>query len=136
VGFWQLLGFRRLRGPITVGVKDMQRAVAWYRDLFGLDSWRNSRDEVVLGYTDAWTKSIITLVILVQIPEGRSNAAVARHPVLFTKSLKRVFDGLVSRGTVAGPIQKDSGGNHFFQLQDLEGNKIEICLEPGSKYRD
>jgi len=34
-------------------VKDMQRAVAWYRDLFGLDSWRNSRDEVVLGYTDA-----------------------------------------------------------------------------------
>jgi len=25
----------------------------------------------------------------------------------------------------------DSGGNRFFRFHDLEGNKIEVCVEPG-----
>jgi hypothetical protein len=38
---------------------------------------------------------------------------------------------MVKRGTAVGPIEADSGGNQFFKIRDLEGNSIEVCVEPG-----
>jgi len=34
------------------------------------------------------------------------------------------------RGISVGPVRSDSGGNPFFQFQDLDGNSIEVCKEP------
>jgi len=77
---------------------------------------------------------VIPLVTLVQIPTGRSEAAVERHPILFSRNLNKTRQTLISNGIAVGLIQQDTGGNSFFEFQDLDGNRIEVCLEPGKKF--
>jgi catechol 2,3-dioxygenase-like lactoylglutathione lyase family enzyme len=133
VEFLDLLGSTHLYGEIAVGVKDIDRAIGWYCDVFGLDSGMETALEVTLGYRGGKSRSIIPLVVLVKIPEWRTAAAVERHPMLFTRNLRKIHQDLVSKGINPGPIQEDTGGNHFFRFQDLERNEIEVCLEPGKK---
>jgi predicted enzyme related to lactoylglutathione lyase len=54
-----------------------------------------------------------------------------RHVVLFAKNLEKTQQWLVSRGVLVEPITCDAGGNHLFHFHDLEGNAIEVCVEPG-----
>lgn len=72
---------------------------------------------------------MIPLVVLVKIPEGRTEAAVGRHPILFTRNLNKTHQDLVSKGITSGPIQEDTGGNHFSSFRTWRG--IEVCREPG-----
>lgn len=133
MGFRELLGLYRVYGGIAVGAKDMERAIAWYGTVFGLVAARHREGqlEIPLGYAPHSGEDV-PVVVLLAIPEGKDKAEVERHPVLFTKRLERVHANLIDKGVSPGPIQNDSGGNRFFEFQDSEGNKIEICLEPGS----
>jgi len=128
----ELLGIKKLYGQITIGVKDMERAVGWYSENLGLSVWarRSDCNEVHLGYPTADKRAMIPLVVLVPIPDGRTEAAVGRHPILFTKKIEKRHGEFASRGVYVEPIQSDSGGNRFFRFQDLDGNLIEVCVEP------
>ncbi len=48
------------------------------------------------------------------------------HPLLFSPTLKKAREHLISKGSAPGPIQ-DAGGKQFFEVQDPEGNLIEVC---------
>ena len=50
------------------------------------------------------------------------------HPLLFSPRLKKAREHLISKGSAPGLIQ-DAGGKQFFEVQDPEGNRIEICEE-------
>ncbi|MGC4048816.1 MAG: hypothetical protein QM757_04755 [Paludibaculum sp.] len=50
------------------------------------------------------------------------------RPLLFSSSLKKARKFLQDRGVQPGIVQSD-GGTEFFELQDLEGNTIEVCKE-------
>ncbi len=50
------------------------------------------------------------------------------HPLLFSSKLKKAREQLVSKGSAPGLIQ-NAGGKQFFEVQDPEGNTIEICEE-------
>ena len=126
------LGFAKIYGSIAIGVKDVDRAVAWYCNSFRFSSEPTYTGEVYVGYA-VGDGDVRRTILLVPISEGRTHAAVGQHPVLFTRDLKKVHEELVSKGVVASPIQQDSGGNQFFQFQDSEGNNVEMCLEPGLK---
>ena len=137
--FWQLLkfilfGLTPLSGEAAVGVKDMERAIAWYCEVFDLVARRDGEKEVTLGYPLGRYGSIAPLITLIQIPTVAFEAAVEHHPVLFTKNLGKARGDLIFKRVHPGPIQEDSGGNHFFAFQDIEGNRIEVCLEPGKKF--
>lgn len=127
-----LLGFKRVYGWIEISVKDMDRAVRWYCDLFGLERVTNGSDpkDVHLG-RDSGDAAGHTMITLVPIPEGRTDPRVDRHPILYTKRLEKVYADFVSKRVPVWPIQTDSGGNRFFEFEDSEGNRIEMCLEPG-----
>jgi hypothetical protein len=68
-------------------------------------------------------------LMLVVIRPGES-AKVERHPILLTKQIEAAYNHFFKQGISMGPIQSDSGGNRFFEFQDLEGNKIEVCTGP------
>jgi len=113
---------------VSVGVRDLGRAVAWYQEKLGLRlTPLTSEDfDAFLGLS----KDDDVGLALVAIPAGQTTVKVEGHPILFTKRIEACREDLTSRGIQVGPLQHDSGGNAFFQFQDVEGNLIEVCVEP------
>jgi len=113
---------------VSIGVRDVGRAVAWYQEKLGLRlTPLTSEDfDAFLGFS----KDDETGLALVAIPAGQAAANVESHPILFTKKIEACRDEFASRGIQVGALQRDSGGNAFFQFQDVEGNIIEVCVEP------
>ena len=113
---------------ISVGVRDLSRAAAWYKDKLGLRLTPLKSEDF-----DAFlslSKNDETGLALVTLPAGQTEANVEDHPILFTKKIAACREEFASRGITVGPIQQDSGGNSFFQFQDVDGNTIEVCVEP------
>ncbi len=113
---------------ISVGVKDLDRAVAWYEEKLGLQLTPLKSED--FGAFLALAKDDETGVALVTIPPGETKANVEGHPILFTKKIAAAYEAFVAKGINVQPIQSDSGGNRFFRFRDLEGNEIEVCVEP------
>ena len=51
-------------------------------------------------------------------------------PILFTGVIDKAHEFLSSRGIRVSEIVLDRQGTHYFEMQDLEGNVIEITEEP------
>ena len=113
---------------ISVGVRDLNRAVAWYQEKLGLrlTPLKSEDFDAFLSFE----KDADTGLALVVIPPGETRANVEGHPILFTNKIEAAHEEFASRGISVGAIQSDSGGNRFFRFQDLEGNEIEVCVEP------
>lgn len=113
---------------ISVGVRDPGNAIAWYKEKLGLRV-----SSLQLEDCDALlvlSKEDETGLALVVIPAGETEANLESHPILFSNRLKACREEFASRGVQVGPLQRDSGGNSFFQFKDVEGNAIEVCIEP------
>jgi len=133
--FLDFLDSGHLYGEVAVGARNLTQSVDWYCANLNLVEGTIDGDEAILGYRGGKSRSLIPLITLVQIPVGKSEAPVERHPILFSRNLGKSREGLLRNGVITGPIQNDSGGNHFFEFQDLDGNRIEVCLEPGRMLR-
>jgi len=113
-------------GANTIPTRNMAAAIAWYSDKIGLRKIEVEMDEPegcqALGFSkEEWA---ITLV-----PPGRENAEEL-IPRFYTSNVKKARQFLVSRDILVAEIQQDGQGTHYFEFQDLEGNKIEVCEEP------
>ena len=86
------------------------------------DSWRPFADLYISNCDDVFLS-------LVELEPGAP--AENRHVILFTKNLDKAHQWLAVRGVAVEPTSTDSGGNRLFRLHDLEGNMIEVCVEPG-----
>ena len=113
---------------VSVGVEDLDRAVVWYQEKLGLRlTPLTSEDfDAFLGLA----KEDEIGLALVVIPAGQTTVNVEPHPILFSKKLEACREEFASRGVQVGPLQRDSGGNSFFQFQDIDGNIIAVCIEP------
>jgi hypothetical protein len=68
----------------------------------------------------------------VTLVEREAAASTQReHVIFFAKNLQKTRQWLIERGVTVETVASDSGGNRFFRFQDLEGNAIEVCVEPG-----
>jgi catechol 2,3-dioxygenase-like lactoylglutathione lyase family enzyme len=125
---WGVRNFYFGGGSISVGVRNLSGAIAWYQEKLRLrlTPIKSEDFEALL----AFGKDDEDGLALVLIPPGETKANIEAHPILFTKKIEEVHEEFASRGVTVGPIQRDSGGNRFFQFQDLEGNSIEVCHEP------
>ena len=113
---------------IAVGVRNLEQAASWYKEKLGLQ-----RNRMVSEEFDAFLsfgKDDETGIALILIAEAESKANVEAHPILFTKNISVAHAEFEAKGIVTGPVQSDSGGNQFFAFQDLDGNSIEVCIEP------
>src|SRR5258708_28063141 len=84
----RVLGFGDLycvRGTITVGVNDLDRAVTWYCDRLGLSVMPEKpySAEVHLGYLQRETP----MIVLFPVGDPKSVPFPDRHPILFTHKL-------------------------------------------------
>jgi catechol 2,3-dioxygenase-like lactoylglutathione lyase family enzyme len=113
---------------ISVGVRDLDAAIAWYLEKFELKLSPLKSEDFDAFLTFA--KKDETGLALVVIPPGETAVNVPGHPILFTKTIEAAYEEFSSKGVNVEPIQSDSGGNQFFRFRDLEGNVIEVCHEP------
>ena len=113
---------------ISVGVRDLDKAIAWYQEKLGL-RLTPLKSEDFSAFL-AFAKDDDIGVALVAIPAGETDANIEEHPILFTKKIDACREEFISRGIQVRPLQRDSGGNSFFQFSDVEGNLIEVCVEP------
>jgi catechol 2,3-dioxygenase-like lactoylglutathione lyase family enzyme len=113
---------------ISVGVKDLHSAIAWYQEKLGL-KLTAAKSEDFDAFL-ALSRDDEVGLALVRMPAHQTSANVEPHPILFTKKVELCRQDLAARGVQVGPIQRDSGGNVFFQFQDSDGNTIEVCVEP------
>jgi len=66
-------------------------------------------------------------IIFVAVRDGAKPAA---RPIIFTRNVEKAHRWFSAQTSTTGPIETDSGGNHFFAFRDLDGNQIEVCLDP------
>lgn len=114
----------------AVDVRDLSASRDWYKEKLGLRESRSPREEDSgRPFVDLCLSTDEPCISLVELEPNAS--ADATHVILFTRNIEKAHQWLANRGVGVEPITSDSGGNRFFRFQDLEGNKIEVCVEPG-----
>jgi catechol-2,3-dioxygenase len=117
-----------LSESVAITVNDLSTATNWYQEKLALQLAKTKReDDSGLPFVDLHYGQADTFITLVKDP-SRKSAADSR-PILFTKNLKKAHEWLVDRGVGVEPIASDSGGNQLFYFHDLDGNRMEVCLE-------
>lgn len=113
----------------SVEVRNLANARHWYKERLGLREASTSRkDGSGLPFVDLRVSKENEFITLIEAEPGQS--VTDARPMLFTRNLHKAYGWLAAHGVALGPVQCDSGGNRFFQFQDMDGNKIEVCVEP------
>jgi catechol 2,3-dioxygenase-like lactoylglutathione lyase family enzyme len=115
----------------TVDVRNLAAAREWYKEKLGLrESHDRTEDDSGRPFADLCvSKSDGAFVSLVELEPGA--APGKQHAIFYAKKLEKAHEWLAQRGVTVESMAVDSGGNHFFRFRDLEGNAIEVCVEPG-----
>jgi catechol 2,3-dioxygenase-like lactoylglutathione lyase family enzyme len=113
----------------AVDVRNLAAMRKWYKEKLGFHEVGKDREEDSgRPFTDLCISNNDAFLSLVQLEPGTS--AERRHVIFFAKNLEKAHQWLIDRGVAVLPATADSGGNRFFQFQDLEANTIEVCVEP------
>jgi catechol 2,3-dioxygenase-like lactoylglutathione lyase family enzyme len=112
----------------VVDVRNLDAAREWYKEKLGLREAHTDRKTTLDDRSRTLAFPMAPFLSLVEIAQGASPEK--RHVIFFAKNLEKTQQWLAGRGVSVGPTTTDSGGNRLFQFQDLEGNTIEVCIEP------
>ncbi|HWZ97128.1 MAG TPA: VOC family protein [Candidatus Dormibacteraeota bacterium] len=114
----------------AVDVRNVAASREWYKKTLGLRDAPDVRvEDSGRTFVDLCIEEDGVFISLLELKPGTS--AETSHVIFFAKNLEKAQQWLVGRQVFVEPITTDSGGNRFFRFQDLEGNKIVVCVEPG-----
>ena len=114
----------------VIEVRNLGAARDWYKKTFGLREASGEREEDSgRPFVDLRVSNDDTALTLVE--REATSSAQSEHVIFFTRNLQKAREWLTERGVTVEALASDSGGNRFFRFQDLEGNKIEVCIVPG-----
>lgn len=114
----------------AVDVQNLAASREWYKEKLGLrESHDRLADDSGRPFADLHLPNADTCISLVELEPGASGEK--QHVIFFTKNLEKAHQWLAGRSVAVEPPTMDSGGNRLFRFHDLEGNTIEMCVEPG-----
>lgn len=109
-------------------VHDLDAALAWYRDTFGLEPTaidaRERRADYELG------GATLTLWQLRGVDRELALGYAGTFPRLRTSDLEQAWHRLRDRGVLVEPITS-LGGVRQFELRDLDGNRLDVVASDG-----
>jgi len=124
----------RSADPIWLVYSSLTNAVQWWRESFDCEQvetpedWGDSLPSDVALKFRGEKEATISLSSKSEA-QAKNMQQISTVPIIYSDKLHRAHEHLRSRGVLPGDIQ--TGGDvHFFELQDLEGNTIEVCEEP------
>jgi catechol 2,3-dioxygenase-like lactoylglutathione lyase family enzyme len=113
----------------AVDVKNLAASAQWYKEKLKLrDTSSRREDDSERPFVDLCVSTKDVFISLIELPPGR--APEKHHVIFWAKNLDRAHEWFASQGIATDPITTDSAGNRLFQFYDVDGNAIEVCVEP------
>ncbi|WP_377890071.1 VOC family protein [Alkalihalobacillus sp. R86527] len=101
-------------------VRDIERSSQWYQEKLRLKETFRDDGYRILSVGDSR--------VPITIEEGetaRSNHQ--SYPIFFTSTIEETYETLRERGVEVSELQRDEV-NTFFDLYDLDGNRLQVCF--------
>jgi predicted enzyme related to lactoylglutathione lyase len=123
----------RLEEWINLFVSDVDGAAAWYREKLGCKS-RQVTDEDEGDWDEVEAAEVCTFesdeigIYLMKLVAGADDGTRSDRSssIIHCKNLDKGAEFLSSRGVSVGAIQEDGDGSRFFNIEDLDGNNLQI----------
>lgn len=113
----------------ALDVRGLNALREWYKDKLSMSDSRAKReDDSGRPFADLIISNNGTILTLVELAPGAHPEK--QHVIFFAKNLEKARKWLADRGVAVESVTTDSGGNHLLRFHDLEGNAIEVCVEP------
>jgi catechol 2,3-dioxygenase-like lactoylglutathione lyase family enzyme len=113
----------------SIDARNLTALRDWYKEKLGLrDVYDEREDDSGRPFADLHIANSEASLSLIELPVGATTEN--GHVIFFAKNLEKAHRWLTKRGVLVEPITTDSGGNRLFRFRDLEGNAIEVCVEP------
>ncbi len=111
---------------ITYNVKDKDAALKWYEDILGLKQIPKMVNSDHLYWLQLPSGAMVHII---ENPEAPS--APSHHTAFEVDDLAAAREHLTGRGIEATEIQTRNDGQQAFYINDLDGNRIELCTVSG-----
>ncbi|MCJ7841392.1 VOC family protein [Lederbergia sp. NSJ-179] len=104
---------------ICLTVRNAEKASNWYQEVLGLnESFKGDNYRIL---------SVGNSGVPLTIEEGNLNPSDSQfYPIFYSKNIEEVYWKLKEKSIKTSELQND-GVNKFFDLYDLDGNKLQVC---------
>lgn len=111
---------------ITYNVKDKDAALKWYEDILGLKQIPKMVDADHLYWLQLPSGAMVHIIENADAPSAPSH-----HTAFEVDDIEASREYLVKKGIETTDIQTRNDGQRAMYLNDLDGNRIEICTVSG-----
>lgn len=111
---------------ITYNVKDKDAALRWYEDILGIKQIPKQVDADHLYWLQLPSGAMVHII---ENPDAPS--APSHHTAFEVDDIEAARDALEAKGVEVTEISVRHDGQKAMYLNDLDGNRIEICTKSG-----
>ncbi|MBY7141884.1 VOC family protein [Virgibacillus sp. NKC19-3] len=104
---------------VCLGVSNIMKAKQWYSEKLGLKVVFQEHNYAVLSLGDS------SIPLTIEEKEVVSNNAI--YPIFYTSNIEETHQNLSEKGVKLTEIVSE-GSNTFFDVFDLDGNKMQVCF--------
>ena len=105
---------------ICINVSNVEKASIWYQDVLGFNESFKGDNYRILTIGNSETP--------LTIEEGKVKSLHSHvYPIFYSKNIENTYEVLKKSSVTVSELQND-GVNKFFDLYDLDGNKLQVCF--------
>lgn len=110
----------------TYNVKNKDAALQWYQDVLGLGQIPKMVNSTHLYWLQLPSGAMVHII---ESPDAPS--APSHHAAFEVDDLDASHAYMISKGVQPTEIQTRNDGQRAFYINDLDGNRIELCTKSG-----
>ena len=111
---------------ITYNVKDKDAALKWYQEILGLKQIPKMVDSDHLYWLQLPSGAMVHII---ENPDAPS--APSHHTAFEVDEIEMARNAVMAAGVDVTEIQTRNDGQRSFNINDPDGNRIEICTKSG-----
>ena len=105
---------------LCLKVKDVENSSKWYQDILGFKEAFKGEGYRVLSVGEGG--------VPLTIEEGETQSSVNQsYPIFYTSYIHQTYDELKDQNVRVSDLHND-GVNHYFDLYDIDNNKLQVCF--------
>lgn len=104
---------------LCLSVSNVEKASIWYQDVLGFnESFKGDNYRILtIGNSE----------VPLTIEEGEVKSLHSQvYPIFYSKNIENTYGILKANNVTVSELQND-GVNKFFDLYDLDGNRLQVC---------
>ena len=110
----------------TYNVRNKDAALKWYQDILGLGQIPKMVNSDNLYWLQLPSGAMVHI-----IENGEAPSVPSHHTAFEVDDLEAAHAYILSKGVIPSNIQTRNDGQKAFYINDLDGNRIELCTKSG-----